>query len=124
MYIAIKHLHATCVSLIMPLKGYPMLSDILMINVESEDELASIRNMAIHMGRKVPVSIRVNPQIDPKTHPYITTGLKKNKFGVLWDDAYKLYKGMNRDKHLKPVGISSHIGSQILELTPFVDAVR
>ena len=76
------------------------------------------------MGRKVPVSIRVNPQIDPKTHPYITTGLKKNKFGVLWDDAYKLYKGMNRDKHLKPVGISSHIGSQILELTPFVDAVK
>jgi len=99
-------------------------SRILMINVESEDELASIRNMAIHVGRKVPVSIRVNPQIDPKTHPYITTGLKKNKFGVLWDDAYKLYKGMNRDKYLKPVGISSHIGSQILELTPFVDAVR
>ncbi|MCX5799384.1 MAG: diaminopimelate decarboxylase [Proteobacteria bacterium] len=99
-------------------------SDILMINVESEDEMTSVAKVARRMRKKVPLSIRVNPQIDPKTHPYITTGLKKNKFGVLWDDAYRLYKQIGKDQHLQPIGISSHIGSQILELAPFIDAVK
>jgi diaminopimelate decarboxylase len=97
---------------------------ILMINVESGDELAAVAKVAQDMKKRVPVSVRVNPQVDPKTHPYITTGLKKNKFGVLWSDAHALYKGLAKEKYLDPVGISSHIGSQILDLAPFVEAVR
>jgi len=97
---------------------------ILMINVESGHELETIIGIASTMRTKVPLSIRVNPEVDPKTHPYITTGLKKNKFGVLWGDAHALYHQMAKEKYLLPVGISSHIGSQILELPPFVDAVK
>ena len=99
-------------------------ADVLMINLESEGELDMAGRVATRMRKIVPVSVRVNPEIDAKTHPYITTGLKKNKFGVLWADAERLYKKAQAHKYLNPVGISSHIGSQILELTPFVDAVR
>jgi diaminopimelate decarboxylase len=99
-------------------------ADILMINIESGGELAMLKELSKNMKRKAPVSIRVNPQIDPKTHPYITTGLKKNKFGVLWNDARSLYHEIAKEKYLAPVGISSHIGSQILELSPFMDAVQ
>ncbi len=99
-------------------------AQILMVNIESEDELQAVRKVAAGMKRQVPVSIRVNPQIDPKTHPYITTGLKKNKFGIIWDDALRLYGEMKKEPYLSPVGISSHIGSQILELSPFIEAVR
>jgi len=98
-------------------------ADILMINVESEGELAVLARLARSMRKKVPVSIRVNPEIDAKTHPYITTGLKKNKFGVLWNEARRLYRRIAEDKYLVPAGISSHIGSQILELGPFIEAV-
>ena len=97
---------------------------ILMINVESADELAATRRVAREMKKKIPLSVRVNPQIDAKTHPYITTGLKKNKFGVLWDEAHRLYHEMQADEYLDPIGISSHIGSQILELGPFVEAIQ
>jgi diaminopimelate decarboxylase len=97
---------------------------ILMINVESAGELAATQRVARRLKKKVPLSVRVNPQIDAKTHPYITTGLKKNKFGVLWDEAYRLYHEMCKDVYLSPIGISSHIGSQILELGPFVEAVQ
>ena len=99
-------------------------ADILMINIESEGELAMLKKLSKNMKRKVPVSIRVNPEIDPKTHPYITTGLKKNKFGVLWNDARRLYHEIAKEEYLVPAGMSSHIGSQILELTPFMEAVR
>ncbi|MDR2017544.1 MAG: diaminopimelate decarboxylase [Syntrophobacterales bacterium] len=99
-------------------------ADVLMINVESEDELDVVGRVASRMKKAVPVSVRVNPEIDAKTHPYITTGLKKNKFGVPWDDAFRLYKKTRNHKYLNPVGISSHIGSQILDLAPFVEAVR
>jgi diaminopimelate decarboxylase len=99
-------------------------ADILMINIESEGELAMLKKLSKNMKKKVPVSIRVNPEIDPKTHPYITTGLKKNKFGVLWADARRLYHEIAKEAYLVPAGISSHIGSQILELTPFMEAVR
>ncbi|HNQ64141.1 MAG TPA: diaminopimelate decarboxylase [Syntrophorhabdaceae bacterium] len=98
-------------------------SNILMINVESEEELSTIARIASKMKKHVPLSIRVNPEIDPKTHPYITTGLKKNKFGVMREDAMKLYDRIKAHKYLMPVGISSHIGSQILELGPFKEAV-
>lgn len=97
---------------------------ILMINIESEGELQAVSRLARTLKRDVPVSIRVNPEIDPRTHPYITTGLKKNKFGVLWKDARRLYREIKKEQFLVPVGISSHIGSQILELAPFVEAVR
>ncbi len=97
---------------------------ILMINIESADELSVTQKVAKSMKNKAPLSVRVNPQIDAKTHPYITTGLKKNKFGVLWDEAYSLYHVMKDDAYLDPIGISSHIGSQILELDPFVEAVQ
>lgn len=97
---------------------------IRMINIESEGELQAVSRLARTLKKGVPVSIRVNPEIDPKTHPYITTGLKKNKFGVLWEDARKLYREMKKERFLVPVGISSHIGSQILDLAPFVEAVR
>lgn len=96
---------------------------ILMINIESEGEFLLLKKLSRKMRRKVPVSIRVNPEIDPKTHPYITTGLKKNKFGVLWSEASRLYREIAAEENLVPVGISSHIGSQILELGPFIEAV-
>ena len=83
-----------------------------------------VAEVAKKMGRDVPVSIRVNPEIDAKTHPYITTGLRKNKFGVLWPEARRLYRDIKETEHLVPVGISSHIGSQIVEIPPFVAAIR
>lgn len=104
--------------------GHAITSKVLMINVESEQELEMIARIARRMRKKVPLSVRVNPQIDARTHPYITTGLKKNKFGVLWKDARRLYEEMKKDPYLVPVGVSSHIGSQILELSPFQEAVR
>ncbi len=103
---------------------YAVKSGILMLNVESEGELETAARVGRELKRAVRVSIRVNPEVDPKTHPYITTGLRKNKFGLLWEDARKLYGRMNKERYLNPIGISSHIGSQILELTPFIDAVR
>ena len=72
--------------------SYAARSGIAMINIESEGELRLIARVGKRLGKRVPVSIRVNPEIDAKTHPYITTGLKKNKFGVLWNDARRLYR--------------------------------
>jgi diaminopimelate decarboxylase len=102
---------------------YAIDAGIRMVNIESEGELRLLAELSRKMKKRVPVSIRVNPEIDPKTHPYITTGLRKNKFGVLWVDALRLYREMAAEEYLAPVGISSHIGSQILELGPFIEAV-
>lgn len=102
---------------------YAIDAGIRMINIESEGELRLLAELSRKMKKRVPVSIRVNPEIDPKTHPYITTGLRKNKFGVLWVDALRLYRETAAEEYLAPVGISSHIGSQILELGPFIEAV-
>jgi diaminopimelate decarboxylase len=99
-------------------------SGIAMINMESAGEVRLAAAVGKKIGRKIPVSVRVNPEIDAKTHPYITTGLKKNKFGVLWEEARLLYREIRSAEHLLPVGISSHIGSQIVEITPFVEAIR
>lgn len=103
---------------------YAVKSQIAMINVESEGELMAAARVGKRLRRQVPVSIRVNPEIDAKTHPYITTGLKKNKFGLLWNDARRLYDFMAADRWLNPIGISSHIGSQITEISPFLEAVQ
>jgi diaminopimelate decarboxylase len=103
---------------------YAVQSAILMINMESADEVRTVARIGRRMQTKIPVSIRVNPEIDPKTHPYITTGLKKNKFGVLWQEARGLYREIAKEPYLTPIGISSHIGSQITQMEPFIEAVR
>lgn len=92
-------------------------------NVESEGELHTIAQVAAGMGVRAPVSIRVNPEVDPKTHKYIATGLKSSKFGVAPAVAERLYHQAAKNQHLHVVGIDCHIGSQILQLDPFAEAV-
>jgi len=93
-------------------------ADILMINLESEAELERVEIQASSLGKKARISIRVNPNIDPKTHPYISTGLHENKFGVDVDTAKRMYIKAKNSEHLEPVGIHFHIGSQLTELDP------
>jgi diaminopimelate decarboxylase len=95
---------------------------ILCFNVESESELARLNDVAGQMGMQAPVSLRVNPDVDAKTHPYISTGLKENKFGINFDDALRMYRKASALDHLEIVGIDCHIGSQLTELAPFIDA--
>jgi len=92
-------------------------------NVESIPELDRLNAVAASMGRKAPVSLRVNPDVDAKTHPYISTGLKSNKFGVAFDEARATYRAAAAMTHLEVVGIDCHIGSQITEVAPYLDAV-
>ena len=97
---------------------------ILMFNVDSESELLILDKIAGEMGRKARISLRVNPDIDPQTHPYISTGLKKNKFGVSIDNALELYKEAAMMPNTEVIGIHKHIGSQITKLSPFVDSME
>lgn len=97
-------------------------SDILYINVESEAELGRVELIARELGTKARISIRVNPNIDPKTHPYISTGLHDNKFGVEIVAAKRMYIQAKNSEHLDPVGIHFHIGSQLTELEPIYEA--
>jgi diaminopimelate decarboxylase len=92
-------------------------------NVESIPELDRLNAVAGALGKKAPVSLRVNPDVDPKTHPYISTGLKANKFGVAFDDARATYRTAAALPHLEVVGIDCHIGSQITEIAPYLDAI-
>jgi diaminopimelate decarboxylase len=92
-------------------------------NVESIPELDRLNEVAGSMGKRAPVSLRVNPDVDAKTHPYISTGLKANKFGVAFDDARATYRAAAAMKHLEVVGIDCHIGSQITEVAPYLDAI-
>jgi len=96
--------------------------DILMINVESEAELMRVAEIAKKLDKVARISVRVNPNIDPKTHPYISTGLHENKFGVDIETAKKLYIYAKNHKNLNPVGIHFHIGSQLTELEPIKEA--
>jgi diaminopimelate decarboxylase len=96
--------------------------DILMLNIESEAELQRIEEIAKSMGKVARISIRVNPNIDPKTHPYISTGLHENKFGVDIETAKKLYLYAKKSEYLNPIGIHFHIGSQLTELEPIKEA--
>jgi len=98
--------------------------DILMINVESEAELKRVEMMAIKLEVKARISIRVNPNVDPKTHPYISTGLHENKFGVDMDTAKRMYIFANKSEHLDPIGVHCHIGSQLTELEPIKEAIN
>lgn len=97
--------------------------DIRCFNVESTAELFRINELAQEMGKMARISVRVNPDVDPKTHPYISTGLKENKFGVPAGQARAVYQSAVELPHVSPVGIDCHIGSQLTELTPFVDAL-
>ncbi|WP_428420130.1 diaminopimelate decarboxylase [Methylibium sp.] len=92
-------------------------------NVESEAELDVLSEVAVSLGRTAPVSLRVNPDVDAKTHPYISTGLKGNKFGIAHDRAAAAYRRAAQLPGLEVVGIDCHIGSQITEIAPYLDAV-
>ena len=98
--------------------------DILMINIESAAELKRVEEIAKNLNMKSRISIRVNPNVDPKTHPYISTGLKENKFGVDIDTAKRLYIYIKNSKFLEAVGIHCHIGSQILDIKPYKEATK
>jgi diaminopimelate decarboxylase len=98
-------------------------SDILMFNVESAQELELINQVATEKGVRARVALRVNPDVDPQTHPYISTGLKKNKFGISIDDAFDVYVQAAAMKGIEVAGIDCHIGSQITTVRPFVDAL-
>ena len=99
-------------------------ADILCFNVESAAELGRIERLAAEHGQPAPVSFRVNPDVDPKTHPYISTGLKENKFGVAFEDALPLYRHAAASRSLRVVGVDFHIGSQLTETAPFVAALE
>ncbi len=103
---------------------YAIKMDILMFNVESGEELLAIDRAAGEMKARARIALRVNPDIDPKTHPYISTGLKKNKFGISIDEALEHYRTAKALPHVDIVGIHQHIGSQITEIQPFVDALQ
>jgi diaminopimelate decarboxylase len=98
-------------------------SGILMFNVESVAELKALDARAGALGKKAPVAIRVNPDVDPKTHPKISTGMKKNKFGIDKERAIEAYKLAMALSHVEPIGIDCHIGSQITQVSPFEEAV-
>ena len=98
--------------------------DILMINVESDAELNRVEMIAKELGKIARISIRVNPNIDPQTHPYISTGLHENKFGVDIDTAKRMYIQCKNSDNLDPVGIHLHIGSQLTQLDPIKESVK
>ncbi len=99
-------------------------SDILMFNIESMSELYLINKIAENMGEKARISFRVNPDVDPKTHPYISTGMKKNKFGINIKHALESYEEAKKLNNIEAVGLDCHIGSQLTEVAPFDDAVK
>lgn len=96
---------------------------IFCFNVESASELVRLNQVAAAMDKVAPVSLRVNPNVDAKTHPYISTGLKNNKFGVAYDDALAIYQQAATMPNIAVHGVDCHIGSQITELSPFLDAL-
>jgi diaminopimelate decarboxylase len=99
-------------------------ADVLMFNVESSAELRAIDDVAAEMKRKARVALRINPDIDPKTHPYISTGLKKSKFGISAERALEEFKLAASLRHIDVVGVHAHIGSQLTEVRPFVDSLK
>ena len=96
--------------------------NILCFNVESEAELITLNHVAQNMNKVAPVSLRVNPDVDAKTHPYISTGLKENKFGIAVDEAMRIYQSAHLYPYIRFTGIDCHIGSQLSLIEPFVEA--
>ena len=103
---------------------YALKTGILMFNVESVQELESINRRAEMMGVRAGVGLRVNPDVDPETHPHISTGLKENKFGIDIEAAITAYRNADVLKHLDIKGVSCHIGSQVTKVSPFIDALK
>jgi len=103
---------------------YALSSNILMFNVESGQELTRISEIASRMGKKAGIAIRVNPDVDPGTHPYITTGLKNAKFGITIDQAIAEYKRALELPSIEILGVDCHIGSQLTKVAPFVDSIE
>jgi diaminopimelate decarboxylase len=103
--------------------AYALKSDILMFNVESVPELHLVNAVAGEMGARARIALRVNPNVDPRTHPYISTGLKQNKFGIDIGQAEEAFALTRSLRHVEVVGVHQHIGSQITEVEPFVDAI-
>ncbi len=93
------------------------------INIESPAELDRVQSVAAEIGKIAPISVRVNPDVDPQTHPYISTGLEEAKFGVSMQDALRVFQQAKAASHIEVLGIACHIGSQITTTTPFVDAL-
>ena len=102
---------------------YALAQNILMFNVESEQELDAINAVAGRMGKRAPVSLRVNPDVDPQTHPYISTGMKKSKFGVDIKRSLDEYERARALPNINVIGVDCHIGSQLTSTSPFVDAL-
>jgi len=102
---------------------YALNAGILMFNVESEQELITLNEIAGGVGKKAPISLRINPDVDPQTHPYISTGMKKAKFGVDIQRSIETYKRAAALKNIDVVGVDCHIGSQLTSVSPFVDAL-
>lgn len=103
---------------------YAFSKKILFFNVESEQELVSIDCVAKQSKKVAQVAFRLNPDVNPKTHPYIATGLRKSKFGIPYKKAGEIFKAANRLKNIQIVGIGCHIGSQILQLAPYIESVK
>lgn len=103
---------------------YALKTGILMFNLESLDELQLINQRAGRLSQRARIAIRVNPDVDPKTHPYISTGLKKNKFGIDTASAFEGYRLANSLEHVEIIGIDCHIGSQITQAGPFEEALN
>ncbi len=101
-----------------------LLADILMFNVESLEELEVLGEVAKKLNKKAPFALRVNPDVDPQTHPYISTGLKKSKFGIPEEFVIDAYKKAKENPYLQPIGVDAHIGSQITSVSPFISALH
>jgi diaminopimelate decarboxylase len=99
-------------------------ADILMFNVESAAEIRAINDVAASMGKPARIALRINPDVDPKTHPYISTGMKKSKFGIAADRALEEYRAAASLSHIDVCGVHAHIGSQLTDVTPFVDSLK
>ena len=103
---------------------YALNSDILCFNIESEDELYTINEIAIDMNTKANISVRVNPAISVDTHPYITTGMKDNKFGIEQSQILPIYKEASKLPGINIMGIDFHIGSQIMDINPYIESLN
>lgn len=103
---------------------YALKEGILMFNVESSQELMLINDVAQRVGIQAPIALRVNPDVDPRTHPYIATGLKKSKFGIPLKEAMAEYEVAQKLPGLNPIGVHQHIGSQIMESGPFENSLK
>jgi len=103
---------------------YALTTGILMFNVESLQELEKLQEIAAKLDLQAPIALRINPDVDPKTHAYISTGLAKNKFGIPIEQAAEIYQAAQKMTHIEVIGVSCHIGSQLTTVAPFVESMH